>query len=470
MHSSAQPPAPRRRRHNRLAAAAALLPTAEAGIASTGQAAAAPERNPEPVEVSQPSAAEILKADDETTATSVTAADPGRTLTTEMPPGPVRVRRGDQAVIPQWKGDLPAPEPDRGTAGYREAVPGADVIVEATRTGFEQFARIHDRPSGPYSYTLPVKAKGLTAKANKGGSVTFTDAKTGQRKATMPAPVMGDAAVGKRSGEHVNRVRVGREVVNKGTGCIDLVVTPSAKFPADPVTQYPVTVDPSASALPTTFGTHLQPDETGGWSTDTGLGFGDPGMKNADGTHYNLGRSPWRTFVVETAAAGVPTTLQSGDSYTVNGPEPIADPARAEEVLSRDGSLEALGVKPRTGPSAAEPVATTAVQERAYALPNQRFLRGRKPENNAPDPHEYITDVGDCPEADGSNNTAGWIKSRFSSCQESPAVTAAVRCGLWPPGCCLQGVFMSRNTLIGRGHLGGLDGSTLNRVAEGETT
>ncbi|WP_406242972.1 hypothetical protein [Streptomyces anulatus] len=46
-----------------------------------------------------------------------------------------------------------------------------------------------------------------------------------------------------------------------------------------------------------------------------------------DGTHYNLNWSPWRTFVVETAAAGTLTTLQPGDSYTINDPALIADPA-----------------------------------------------------------------------------------------------------------------------------------------------
>ncbi len=52
-------------------------------------------------------------------------------------------------------------------------MPGADVIVEATRSGFEQFVEIAKRPAaGPYAYTLPVRAKGLKAKANKDGSVT----------------------------------------------------------------------------------------------------------------------------------------------------------------------------------------------------------------------------------------------------------------------------------------------------------
>ncbi|KAB1139684.1 DNRLRE domain-containing protein [Streptomyces luteolifulvus] len=74
------------------------------------------------------------------------------------------------------------------------------------------------------------------------------------------------------------------KVVDRGNGAVDLVVTPDAGFLADPATQYPVTVDPSTSALANTFDTYVQQGETGDLSTDTELDFGNPGTKNADGT------------------------------------------------------------------------------------------------------------------------------------------------------------------------------------------
>ncbi|MFJ9589657.1 DNRLRE domain-containing protein [Streptomyces acidicola] len=278
---------------------------------------------------------------DETTETTYTVANPDGTLTTELTAGPERVWKngtwrkadatlteaadgsvrakahpgglrlggkggtqptslraaqndiardlvtlgsGDSEVTLQWKGGLPRPELDGTRARYHDAVPGADVIVEATRTGFEQFVEINERPAGAYTYTLPVEAKGLNARANKDGSVTFTEARTGAERATMPAPVMWDASVDKRSGEHTNRARVNMEVVNKGTGKIDLVVTPDADYLADPDTTYPVTVDPSTSALSNTFDTYVQQGETVDWSTDTELDLGNPGTKNPDGT------------------------------------------------------------------------------------------------------------------------------------------------------------------------------------------
>ncbi|MFF5090418.1 DNRLRE domain-containing protein [Streptomyces niveus] len=639
-----------------------------------------------------------LAAGGGTPAKSLRAAqgDTGRDLVT--------LGTGDEQVTLQWKGGLPKPVLDGTTATYKDAVPGADVIVEATRTGFEQFVEIGERPTGAYTYTLPVKAKGLKAKANKDGSVTFTDAGTGAERATMPAPVMWDSAVDERSGEHTNRARVDMKVLDKGAGQVDLVVTPDAGFLADPKTRYPVTVDPSTSALSSTFDTYVQQGETVDWSNDVELDMGNPGTKNPDGTprtarsfihwnttpiqdalivdtnlalwnfhsgntdctaqqwtvwdttaastssrwtnqptwnqqyhsstqttgspdctaqpdgwinadvdalvqswasakatrgfmglravtddtrawkrvnsannaanqpklsvtynyrpsdgtdqqagapfksyagvwgvntltptlrdkftdadgdkvngtfqvydaatntpittpagegllvsdfvnpgewatvqvpagqlvdgktykfrtnaydgtHYNLNFSPWREFVVETAAAGQPTSLQPGDSYTITDRKIISDPAKVQEVFARDGNLEALGLKPNRGPSAPAAKNTRAPWERSYTTPSTKFIAGRKPA----DQYEYIADVDECSNADDSDNAAGYIKNRFSYCQETLTLMPAIKCGLWPPGCYLQGEYIATNTLIGKGKIGGLDGSEYTRYAD----
>ncbi|MEV5578762.1 DNRLRE domain-containing protein [Streptomyces parvus] len=194
----------------------------------------------------------------------------------------VTLGEGDERITLQWKGGLPAPELDGTRATYPEALPGADVVVESTRTGFEQYVEIKKRPAEGYSYTLPLKAKGLTAKEQPDGSVLFTDRKNGKR-AVMPAPVMWDATVDKVSGEHTRRVPVAMKVV-PGKGAVDLVVTPDPEFLADPETTYPVTVDPSTSSLSNVFDTYVQQGETRDWSTDVELDFGNPGTTNANGT------------------------------------------------------------------------------------------------------------------------------------------------------------------------------------------
>ncbi|MFB7323415.1 DNRLRE domain-containing protein [Streptomyces sp. NPDC056190] len=198
----------------------------------------------------------------------------------------VTLGEGDQQITLQWKGGLPQPKLDGTRAEYVNAVPGADVVVEATRTGFEQYVELKQRPeageAGGYSYTLPLKAKGLKAKQLADGSVLFTDKKN-KKRAVMPAPMMWDATVDERSGEHTRRSRVGLKVVQKGAS-VDLVITPNADFLADPDTKYPVTIDPSTSSLSNVFDTYVQQGETVDWSADTELDWGNPGTKNADGT------------------------------------------------------------------------------------------------------------------------------------------------------------------------------------------
>ncbi|MYX18378.1 DNRLRE domain-containing protein [Streptomyces sp. SID8374] len=204
---------------------------------------------------------------------------------TAAPRDLVTLGEGDQQVTLQWKGGLPEPRLDGNRAEYPEAVPGADVIVEATRTGFEQYVAIKKRPAATdYRYTLPLRAEGLAVKQQPDGSVLFTDRRTGQERAVMPAPMMWDATVDERSGEHTRRVPVGMDVVVKDDDSFDLVVTPDAGFLADPKTRYPVTVDPSTSALSNVFDTYVQQGETRDWSTDTEIDLGNPGTKNANGT------------------------------------------------------------------------------------------------------------------------------------------------------------------------------------------
>ncbi|MFI0943956.1 fibronectin type III domain-containing protein [Streptomyces sp. NPDC021020] len=198
----------------------------------------------------------------------------------------VTLGEGDRQITLGWKGGLPAPELDGTRATYKDAVPGADVVVEATRTGYEQYVDIKQRPaSGGYGYTLPVTTPGLTAVQQPDGSVSFTDSE-GKVTAVMPAPVMWDARTDAVSGEHTHRARVGLKVVPDPAdpAATDLVFTPDPAFLADPATQYPVTVDPSTSALGNAFDTYVQQGETVDWSTDVELDMGNPGTTNANGT------------------------------------------------------------------------------------------------------------------------------------------------------------------------------------------
>ncbi|GEB54425.1 hypothetical protein GCM10017674_13370 [Streptomyces gardneri] len=154
----------------------------------------------------------------------------------------VTLGQGDEQITLQWRGGLPAPLLDGTRATYVDAVPGADVVIEATRTGFEQFVDIKSRPAAGFSYTLPLRTKGLKVEPRPDGSVLFTDKKS-RKSAVMPAPVMWDATVDPVSGEHTRQARVAMKAV-KTKGGVDLTLTPDAGFLTDPAMKYPVTVDP----------------------------------------------------------------------------------------------------------------------------------------------------------------------------------------------------------------------------------
>ncbi|WP_327249292.1 RHS repeat-associated core domain-containing protein [Streptomyces sp. NBC_01320] len=212
----------------------------------------------------------------------------------------VTLGQEDEQITLQWRGGLPAPQLDGTRATYVNAVPGADVVVEATRTGFEQFVEVKERPADGFSYTLPLRTKGLRVEQQTDESVLFTDKKS-KKTAVMPAPVMWDATVDPVSGEHTRRVKVAMKAV-KTKGGVDLIITPDAGFLADPATKYPVTVDPSTSALSNVFDTYVQQGETVDWSSDVELDLGNPGTKNAD-TTYRTARSfiTWNTAPIADA-------------------------------------------------------------------------------------------------------------------------------------------------------------------------
>ncbi|MFJ5712848.1 DNRLRE domain-containing protein [Streptomyces sp. NPDC093105] len=163
------------------------------------------------------------------------------------------------------------------TARYADVLAATDLVIESTRTGFEQFLELKDRSAvdATGSVTLTLNAEGIEARANADRSVTFLDAATGEQVGVLPAPVMWDATVDEQSGEHTRRADVGLKVTQNGDA-IDLTLTPDAAFLADPATKFPVTVDPSVN-LGASFDTFVQQGYTADMSTSTELKLGNNG-------------------------------------------------------------------------------------------------------------------------------------------------------------------------------------------------
>jgi hypothetical protein len=159
--------------------------------------------------------------------------------------------------------------------------------------------------------------------AQEDGSVLFTQAKSGKRRAYLPAPVMWDSTVVDGSNDHPRKARVGLKVVRNSEG-VDLVFTPDADFLNDPKTVWPVTVDPSTSALANAFDTRVQRGETVDWSADAELYWGNPGTTNPDGTSREArAYINWRTGPIADALISQATlslyNFHSGNTDTKYG-------------------------------------------------------------------------------------------------------------------------------------------------------
>ncbi len=143
-----------------------------------------------------------------------------------------------------WSGPLPEPELNGNVATYREVKPGIDLVVEATRTGYQQHLLVKNKAAAAQvkQLRMPWKADGLTAKPDGKGGLTVRST-TGASSRDVPAPVMWDSTVITASGEHPRRAAVGLGLAKNA-----LVLTPDAGFLNDPKTVYPVTIDPSQSA------------------------------------------------------------------------------------------------------------------------------------------------------------------------------------------------------------------------------
>ncbi|MBT2369384.1 DNRLRE domain-containing protein [Streptomyces sp. ISL-10] len=183
----------------------------------------------------------------------------------------------DRAMTLSWRGVLPEPSVSGTTARYADALTATDLIIESTRTGFEQYLELKNRSAveANGSVTLTLEAKGVKARANADRSVTFLDAKSGKQVGVLPAPIMWDATVDPRSGEHTRRADVGLKMTQRGSS-VDLTLTPDAKFLADPATKYPVTVDPAVN-IGSSFDTFVQQGYATDVSAQTELKLGNNG-------------------------------------------------------------------------------------------------------------------------------------------------------------------------------------------------
>jgi YD repeat-containing protein len=200
---------------------------------------------------------------------------------------------GDRRLALGWPGRLPAPALAENRATYADVVPGIDLVVEATRTGFEQSIVVKTRDA---VNRIPVLALPLTGK--RLGSLRRDDAGglvakdiVGQDLATIPAPEMWDARRAPGSEEPLRRTTVATTSAPAAQGGGFVVrLQPDRGWLTDPATQFPVTIDPQINPLYTSFDTYVREGETvdrsGANDLELGYAGGTINARNRSFVHW----------------------------------------------------------------------------------------------------------------------------------------------------------------------------------------
>ncbi|MBB4760790.1 RHS repeat-associated core domain-containing protein [Amorphoplanes digitatis] len=216
-----------------------------------------------------------------------------------------------------WQGKLPAPTLAGTRATYPDVVPGVDLVVQATRAGFEQFFIVKSRDAVDRlpDLSLPLTGdKVASFVPDSSGGLSLRDSK-GHTVAAVPAPEMWDArrvpgteAPVRRTIVPVKRKQGTKSAARAATGQdkgITLTLKPDVTWLKDPATQFPVTIDPQLNALSTSFDTYVRQDVTadrsGAADLQLGLFTGTPNANAHAFVHWPVAALAGKQITAATA-------------------------------------------------------------------------------------------------------------------------------------------------------------------------
>ncbi|GAA2046086.1 LamG-like jellyroll fold domain-containing protein [Polymorphospora rubra] len=189
----------------------------------------------------------------------------------------VTLRRGGGSVALSWPGSLPEPVLDGAVATYPDVLPGVDLRLTASVTGFSEVlvVRTPQAARAPELADLrfAVRGDGLEVRTDRGGNVQVVDAR-GAVVFHGPTPTMWDSGRGADgAARHGGPATVPADTVQADTGPLAdateggtrpgpgarvatmaarvtggaLAITPDRALLTDPDTRYPVYIDPYLS-------------------------------------------------------------------------------------------------------------------------------------------------------------------------------------------------------------------------------
>lgn len=175
-------------------------------------------------------------------------SDPGKLLKFQAGEGGPAVTLGlegaeSKSVSPAAKGS---------TVTYKDvAAGGADLQYQVGPGHVKENILLAGAPSSPVSYTFTLDAGGLTPKARKDGSIALYGELPNTPVMTIPAAYMTDTRKDASSPYGLAySSRVSQKLVRDGDDW-KITITPDTKWLASPKRQYPVTIDPTITVMPT---------------------------------------------------------------------------------------------------------------------------------------------------------------------------------------------------------------------------
>lgn len=193
---------------------------------------------------------------------------------------------GARVVGLGWPGVIPEPELSGSTATYRDIAKGVDARIVVTRSGFEQFFVIESPemvPTGGLSWDVPIRTKGVTARSERDGSVSFVDAR-GAVVSRFGEASAWDGSIDERGAQTTKVLPVAMRVVQESPERAVVTITPDRTWLLDKAREFPVVIDPSYSdATLAEFDTFVQSgvssDQSG--SSELKVGTFDGGSTKA---------------------------------------------------------------------------------------------------------------------------------------------------------------------------------------------
>lgn len=118
-----------------------------------------------------------------------------------------------------WRGTLPEPLVEGPQVTWPSVMPGVDLVVNVTPTGYQHLLVVHDWEGVEHASTVvyPWRADGLRVEPDGEGGLLLSDGLGGEA-VPVPAGSMWDARVDEASGEHRHRAPVTFEVQHPPPG------------------------------------------------------------------------------------------------------------------------------------------------------------------------------------------------------------------------------------------------------------